>query len=236
MKKKALFIILVVVLLVLGSVIFAKKYETMLNDGKKRNEEIGKAIEPADETNVSEDNDADKDDSKEDNDASDNPQSVTREINFESIFHCSDQYNSVFSGNSTDAYFKIDRDRDDNSIAYLQFKGPNYDRMRMYGGYDLESHNYAVTMGLGCIAWDVGYEPGLDSGTAGERLRGYLEGLGLQNQIDEYSGIYGSSIWNIEFSPLTDVAQARCTRNKGFTVCHIQAAGTGESTITYDIQ
>ena len=77
MKKKALFIILVVVLLVLGSVIFAKKYETMLNDGKKRNEEIGKAIEPADETNVSEDNDADKDDSKEDNDASDNPQSVT---------------------------------------------------------------------------------------------------------------------------------------------------------------
>mgnify|MGYP000106484260 FL=1 len=108
--------------------------------------------------------------------------------------------------------------------------------MRMYGGYDLESHNYAVTMGLGCIAWDVGYEPGLDSGTAGERLRGYLEGLGLQNQIDEYSGIYGSSIWNIEFSPLTDVAQARCTRNKGFTVCHIQAAGTGESTITYDIQ
>ena len=75
MKKKALFIILVVVLLVLGSVIFAKKYETMLNDGKKRNEEIGKAIEPADETNVSEDNDADKDDSKEDNDASDNPQS-----------------------------------------------------------------------------------------------------------------------------------------------------------------
>lgn len=32
MKKKALFIILVVVLLVLGSVIFAKKYETMLND------------------------------------------------------------------------------------------------------------------------------------------------------------------------------------------------------------
>ena len=31
MKKKALFIILVVVLLVLGSVIFAKKYETMLN-------------------------------------------------------------------------------------------------------------------------------------------------------------------------------------------------------------
>ena len=73
MKKKALFIILVVVLLVLGSVIFAKKYETMLNDGKTRNEEIGKAIEPADETNVSEDNDADKDDSKEDNDASDNP-------------------------------------------------------------------------------------------------------------------------------------------------------------------
>lgn len=113
---------------------------------------------------MSEDNDADKDDSKEDNDASDNPQSVTREINFESIFHCSDQYNSVFSGNSADAYFKIDRDRDDNSIAYLQFKGPNYDRMRMYGGYDLESHNYAVTMGLGCIAWDVGYEPGLDSG------------------------------------------------------------------------
>ena len=169
MKKKALSIILVVVLLVLGSVIFAKKYETMLNDGKTRNEEIGKAIEPADETN-------------------------------------------------------------------LQFKGPNYDRMRMYGGYDLESHDYAVTMGLGCIAWDVGYEPGLDSGTAGERLRGYLEGLGLQNQIDEYSGIYGSSIWNIEFSPLTDVAQARCTHNKGFTVCHIQAAGTGESTITYDIQ
>ena len=80
MKKKALFIILVVVLLVFGSVIFAKKYETMLNDGKTRNEEIGKAIEPADETNVSEDNDADKDDSKEDNDASDNPQSVTREI------------------------------------------------------------------------------------------------------------------------------------------------------------
>ena len=86
MKKKALFIILVVVLLVFGSVIFAKKYETMLNDGKKRNEEIGKAIEPADETNVSEDNDADKDDSKEDNDASDNPQSVTREINFEVYF------------------------------------------------------------------------------------------------------------------------------------------------------
>ena len=63
-----------------------KKYETMLNDGKTRNEEIGKAIEPADETNVSEDNDADKDDSKEDNDASDNPQSVTREINFEVYF------------------------------------------------------------------------------------------------------------------------------------------------------
>lgn len=98
MKKKALFIILVVVLLVLGSVIFAKKYETMLNDGKTRNEEIGKAIEPADETNVSEDNDADKDDSKEDNDASDNPQSVTREINFESIFHCSDQYKVVPEG------------------------------------------------------------------------------------------------------------------------------------------
>lgn len=55
--------------------------------------------------------------------------------------------------------------------------------MRMYGGYDLESHNYAVTMGLGCIAWDVGYEPGLDSGTAGERLRGYLEGLGLQIKL-----------------------------------------------------
>lgn len=73
--------------------LYLQKNETMLNDGKKRNEEIGKAIEPADETNVSEDNDADKDDSKEDNDASDNPQSVTREINFESIFHCSDQYN-----------------------------------------------------------------------------------------------------------------------------------------------
>ena len=35
---------------------------------------------------MSEDNDADKDDSKEDNDASDNPQSVTREINFEVYF------------------------------------------------------------------------------------------------------------------------------------------------------
>lgn len=90
MKKKALFIIPVVVLLVLGSVIFAKNMRLCSTMEKKRNEEIGKAIEPADETNVSEDNDADKDDSKEDDDASDNPQSVTREINFESIFLCLD--------------------------------------------------------------------------------------------------------------------------------------------------
>ncbi|MEI2658683.1 MAG: hypothetical protein V9G11_00320 [Bifidobacterium adolescentis] len=98
MKKKALFIILVVVSLFLVALYLRKKYETMLNDGKTRNEEIGKAIEPADETNVSEEVDdiQDKDDSKEDNDASDNPQSVTREINFESIFHCSDQYDCCY--------------------------------------------------------------------------------------------------------------------------------------------
>ena len=115
-------------------------------------EEIGKAIEPADETNVSEDNDADKDDSKEDNDASDNPQSVTREINFERYISFA-LINTILYLVETALMhiLKIDRDRDDNSIAYLQFKGPNYDRMRMYGGYDLESHDYAVTMGLGVL-------------------------------------------------------------------------------------
>ena len=54
-------------------------------------------------------------------------------------------------------------------------------------------------MGLGCIAWDVGYEPGLDSGTAGERLRGYLEGLGLQNQIDGNTGINADNLKSREY-------------------------------------